>query len=78
MPDESDDIMEVAKLLWGRTIIFKSKISVGVIAEGSISGSGRLEDLRTWLFPTIDSHCEGRPLKNTRLIRIYFLLLCQV
>lgn len=47
MPDESEDMMEVAKLLWGRTIILRSRISVGVIAEGSIKGSGRLEDFST-------------------------------
>lgn len=30
----------------GRTMVFRSSISVGVISDGSISGKGRLLDLR--------------------------------
>lgn len=48
--------------LWcGRTIVFRSSISVGVISEGSINGNGRLVDFRIWLLPTIEAHCSGRP-----------------
>lgn len=48
-------------LLCGRTIVLRSRISVGVISEGSINGRGRFVDLRIWLFPTIEAHCNGRP-----------------
>lgn len=52
----------VLLLFWcGRTIVFKSKISVGVISDGSTSGSGRFEDFSIWLFPTIEAHCRGSP-----------------
>lgn len=43
--------------LWcGRTMVFRSRISVGVISEGSIKGRGRLVDFRIWLFPTMEAH----------------------
>lgn len=49
------------EVLCGRTIVFRSRISVGVISDGSINGSGRFVDFNIWLFPTIDAHCSGRP-----------------
>ena len=45
----------------GLTIVFRSRISVGVISDGSTSGSGRFDDFKIWLFPTIEAHWSGRP-----------------
>lgn len=42
-------------------MVFKSRISVGVISLGSTKGSGLLVDFRIWLFPTMEAHCSGSP-----------------
>lgn len=48
--------------LWSPlTMVFRSRISVGVISDGSTSGRGLLVDLSIWLLPTIEAHCRGSP-----------------
>lgn len=40
-------VVEAALEVWcGRTMVFRSRISVGVISDGSINGRGRLVDFR--------------------------------
>lgn len=54
--------LSLFSFLWSPlTIVLRSKISVGVISEGSTRGSGLFVDLSIWLLPTIEAHCKGSP-----------------